>query len=112
MATTRTQPSPSAQQRIYERREDRSSYAAVWGLLAIALIAAVAYSFYAGDDSIDETIISPTQAQLVTPTAEGTTSTIVGTGPVSNELTPSTSAPGTPDTTTTESSSMPTDGIQ
>lgn len=112
MATTHTHPSQSAQQRNFERREERTSYAAVWALLAIALIAAVAYGFYAGDDRIDETTISPTQAQAVTPVPEGTTSNIVGTGPVSNELTPSTNAPGTPDTTTTESSSMPTDGIQ
>ena len=110
MATTHihhTTPS----QRAYERREERSSYAAVWAILALAVVAAVAYGYYgAEEDSIDNLPMSSVQS-TTSPATDGSTSSMVGTGAASNELTPSVVTPGSPDTTTTESSNVPADGI-
>lgn len=114
MATTHIHRAPSrAQQRAYERSEDRNSYAAIWGILAVAVFAAIAYGYYISNRDVSVMANEPyMQEQAVNPTTDGTTSSMIGTGPMSDELTPSPVAPGTPDTTTTESTTVPVDGLE
>lgn len=108
MATTHIHQSPS--QRAYERREERASYAAVWIIVALAIMAAIAYGYWG---SMPDTTGTAAMTQATTtPATDGSTSTMIGTGAPSNELTPSVVSPGSPDTTTTESSNIPVDGIQ
>ncbi len=117
MATTNIHHPSPAEQRTYQRREERTSYAAVWIIVALAVLAAIAFGYYTSDpDTVDGVPMTRAEA-VTTPTTDGTTSTMTGTSattaPVNrNTLTPSVTGPGTPDTTTTESTRVPTQGVQ
>lgn len=109
MTTTHTHP--SAHQRHHSRQQ-HSNYAVVWGLIVAATVAAVVYGYYTTERAVSAQEMNATQAYApVSPTADGTTSSLMG--KISSDvLTPSTTAPGTPDTTTTESSAVPTQGMR
>ncbi len=92
MATTHIHRSPS--QRAYERRQEQTSYGAMWAIVVLAILASIAFGYFGTPNG----------------TLDGSTSSMVGTGAASNELTPSVVTPGSPDTTTTESSRVPVDG--
>lgn len=112
MATTNLHHATPPHQRAYNPREERSSYAAVLIIIALAVLAAVAYGYYTTDpDTIDQMPMTQAQQSTMTPATNGSTSTMSGTSTVSPALTPSVVTPGSPDTTTTESSNIPADGI-
>lgn len=110
MTTTHTQP--SAHQRHHSRQQQHSNYAVVWGLIVTAMVAAVAYGYYTTERAASvPQEMNATQAYApASPTADSTSS-MVG-QPSAEGLTPSTRAPGTPDTTTTESSAVPAQGMR
>ena len=113
MATTNLHHATPPQQREYNRREERSSYAAVLIIIALAVLAAVAYGYYTSDpDTIDQMPMTQAQQSTMTPATDGSTSSMAGTSTSRSSLTPSVVTPGSPDTTTTESSNVPADGIE
>lgn len=112
MATTRLHSTSPLHARQQERHQQNLNYTAIWGLILAAVITAVVYGIYNNENATpDSSQLSPTQA-VVSPVGEGSTSSMLGTAPASNELTPSTLEPGTPDTITTEGSSVPLQGVQ
>ncbi len=108
MTTMNTHPSAQTRQHA---QQQHSNYAAMWGLIVAAIVAAVAYGYYATERaaSAPQRISAAQGNMTVSPAADGTASSMVG-QPSGDGLTPSTTAPGTPDTTTTESSAVPTPG--
>lgn len=102
MATTHrlssgAQPLPS------QKHDERTSYATMLVLIILVSLAALIYGYSTSDN---DTIDSMTLAET-TPATDGSTSSMTGTA-----LTPSITTPGAPDTTTTESTNVPTDGIR
>lgn len=111
MATTHIHRSSPAQQRNHQRRDERASTTAVWIIVALAIIAAITVGYFTSDESItDRTPMVQTQP-VTTPAMDGSTSSMVGAPAADSTLTPSVMSPGSPDTTTTESSNIPADGI-
>lgn len=114
MATTNIHHSPTS--RAYERRsdavrtEERSSYAAVWVIIAFAVIAAIAYGYFTSESTLEETSMMP--MVQTTPTTDGTSSSVIGTGPASNDLNPPSVEPGTPDTTMTQRNVAPAESVE
>lgn len=110
-STTTPQPSGATSNRHYQYRDERTSYTAMWVIIACVAMAALVYGYMTNSTREAPEGTPIVQTQTTTPATDGSASSMVGTS-AGTALTPSVTTPGAPDTTTTESTSIPADGIR
>lgn len=113
MATTMqpNQPRPAQAQPVRTTAE-RSNYGAIWAILALIVLGAIAYGFYSTNETTDTMATTPmAQTDSATPSTAADADTS-GTTMERTTTTPSDVTPGSPDTSSSEGTLTPTESVE